>query len=56
MMNVPAWYGQKLEADFQQSGQTAEQYFENGTVSIELIEPFDTNTGNKSVSIMVYED
>ena len=55
-MNVPEWYGKKLEADFQQSGQTAEQYFENGTVSIELIEPFETQNGNQSVSIMVYED
>lgn len=55
LLNVPEWYGRKIEADFQQSGQTAEQYFENGTVSIELIEPFETQNGNKSVSIMIFE-
>ncbi len=55
LLNVPEWYGRKLEADFQQSRQTAENYFENGTVSIELIEPFETQNGNKSVSIMIFE-
>lgn len=56
LINVPEWYGKKLDADFQQSGQSPEEYFENGNVSIELIEPFTTNNGNTSVSITIYED
>lgn len=55
LMNVPEWYGVKLAADFAASGQTAEEYFNNGTDSIEMIEPFTTNNGNQSVTITVYE-
>lgn len=55
LMNVPEWYGIKLAADFASSGQTAEQYFENGNVSIEKIEPFKTQNGNESVTITIYE-
>lgn len=56
LVNIPEWYGKKLEADFLQSGQTPEEYFDNGNVSIELIEPFDTQNGNQSVSIMIFEE
>lgn len=52
MINVPAWYGQRLEADFTESGQTPEEYFADTFVK-EIVE-FDTKYNSKSVNIIVY--
>lgn len=51
LLNVPAWYGSKLEADFEKSGQTAEEFFDT---SVKSIVTFATKFNNESVNILVY--
>lgn len=53
LLNVPAWYGSQLEEDFQNSTQTAEEYFSDA--SIKKIEMHDTKFNNQTASIEIYE-
>ena len=51
-MNVPSWYGKRLEQDFTTSKLTPEEYFENSF--IETIKTFKTKYNTESISITVY--
>ena len=53
LMNVPKWYGEDLAEDFQNSGQTAEEYFKD--TFIEKIETYTTKYGTTSIRITIYE-
>lgn len=53
LMNVPKWYGEALAEDFQNSGQTAEEYFKDAF--IEKIETYTTDYGTTSIRITIYE-
>lgn len=52
LLNVPGWYGEKLEQDFLASGQTAEEFFEGN--SIAEIESFETKFGTDSYNIIIW--
>lgn len=52
MINVPAWYGAKLEEDFLNSSESPEEYFANAYVK-EIVE-FSTKYNSKSVNIIIY--
>ena len=52
LMNVPEWYGRKLEEDFRSSGQSADEYFDT---SLKEVVKFKTNNYNTdSYDIVVY--
>lgn len=53
LLNVPEWYGKQLEEDFLQSGQTAEDFFEDAYV--ESIETVETKFGTNTTVIRIYE-
>ena len=52
-MNVPSWYGSRLETDFEESGETAETYF--GGVSVAMIEEFTTKYNTTSYNVVIHE-
>lgn len=52
MINVPSWYGKKLEEDFKKQNITPEEYFEDAYVK--EIQEFDTKYNTKSVNIVIY--
>lgn len=52
LLNVPSWYGAKLEEDFLASGQTAEEFFEGNSIK-EIVE-FETKFGTDSYNIVIY--
>ena len=52
LMNVPEWYGSEILADFNQSGQTAEEYF---NTSIQEIKEVKTKNNNTSYEVVVFE-
>ena len=51
LLNVPAWYGSRLEEDFQGGNETAEEFF---NCYIMEIEEFTTKNGNKSHNIIIW--
>lgn len=51
-MNVPSWYGKALADDFQNSGETAEEYFSDAY--IKEIEEFETKFNNNSMNIIIW--
>lgn len=53
LMNIPSWYGARLEEDFKNSKLSAEEYFDNAFVK-EIIQ-FDTRYGKPSYNIKIYE-
>ena len=53
-LNVPSWYGANLDEDFQNSEQTAAEYFKDAF--IKEIEEFPTKFKNNSYNIIVFED
>lgn len=53
-LNVPSWYGANLDEDFQNSEQTASEYFKD--VFIKEIEEFPTKFKNNSYNIIIFED
>lgn len=53
LMNVPNWYGEALAEDFQDSDQTAEEYFKDAF--IEKIETYTTEYGTTSIRITIFE-
>lgn len=52
LMNVPEWYGRKLEEDFRSSGQTAEQYFDTSLKEVSEVKTKNYNT--TTYDIIVY--
>ena len=52
-INVPTWYGERLDRDFQSSNLTADEYFENA--SIKEIQTFKTKFNTESVNVVIYE-
>ena len=53
LLNVPGWYGKKLEEDFLKEGGDPEKYFDSAY--IKTISPLETDKG-ESVSIEIYEE
>lgn len=53
-LNVPEWYGKRLEEDFQSEGTTAEQFFVGAY--IETIEELPTNKNSNTIDILIYEE
>lgn len=53
LMNIPSWYGERLEEDFKNSKLSAEEYFADAFIK-EIIQ-FDTRYGNPSYNIKIYE-
>ena len=54
LMNVPNWYGSKLEYDFNVSKLTPEEYFNNAC--IDTIKTFKTKYNTESINITIYCD
>lgn len=52
LMNIPKWYGAKIEEDFQASGQSADEYF--WAASIKAIKKWKTKFGTYSLNITSY--
>lgn len=52
LMNVPEWYGSKLEEDFMNTEQTAAEYFSDAW--IKKIESFETKFQTDSYNIIIY--
>lgn len=53
-LNVPEWYGKRLEEDFQSEDTTAEQFFVGAY--IETIEELPTNKNSNTIDILIYEE
>ena len=53
LLNVPEWYGKQLEEDFIESGQSAEEFFEDAYV--ESIEVVETKFGTNTTVIRIHE-
>lgn len=54
LMNIPSWYGERLEEDFKNSKLSAEDYFADAFIK-EIIQ-FDTRYGKPSYNIKIYDD
>ena len=52
LMNVPEWYGAQQLEDFNQSGQTAEEFF---NTSIQEIKEVKTKNNNTTYEVVVFE-
>lgn len=52
LMNVPEWYGSEILADFNQSRQTAEEYF---NTSIQEIKEVKTKYNTTTYEVVVFE-
>ena len=52
MLDIPYWYGRKVEEDFLSSNQTPEEFF--GGESIKTISTFKTQYNTDSVSIELH--
>lgn len=52
LLNVPSWYGEKLEEDFNESGIAPDRYFANAY--IRKIETFQTKYNTASLNILIY--
>lgn len=52
-LNVPEWYGKRLEEDFRESDETAEEFFKDAY--IEVIEELTTNKNSNTVNILIFE-
>lgn len=53
LLNVPYWYGSKLEQDFVEQNVEPEEYFEGA--SIKSIESFKTKFNTESVNITIWD-
>ena len=53
LMNIPSWYGERLEEDFKNSKLSAEEYFADAFIK-EIIQ-FDTRYDKHSYNIKIYE-
>jgi hypothetical protein len=53
-LNVPEWYGKRLEEDFQSEEVAAEEFFKDAF--IEIIEELTTNKNSNTIDILIYED
>lgn len=53
-MNVPSWYGDQLDADFNESEQTAAEFFDNAFIKEIEIRP--TKKGNDTFNVIIFED
>ena len=54
LMNVPSWYGEKVEADFKDEGLPAEEYFNTSIsdITVQSTKKYNSET----ICIDVYED
>lgn len=53
-LNVPEWYGTRLEEDFKSEDVPAEEFFKDAF--IEIIEELPTDKGNNTIDILIYEE
>ena len=53
-LNVPEWYGKRLEEDFKSEDTTAEEFFKDAF--IEFIQELPTNKNSNTIDILIYED
>lgn len=53
-LNVPEWYGKRLEEDFKGEDTTAEEFFKDAY--IETIEELPTNKNSNTIDILIYEE
>lgn len=53
-LNVPEWYGKRLEEDFKDEDVPAEDFFKDAF--IETIEELPTNKNSNTIDILIYEE
>ena len=53
-LNVPEWYGKRLEEDFKDADVPAEEFFKDAF--IEFIEELSTNKNSNTINILIYEE